>query len=81
MKTNNYNYETVFDTANRTMTFIIHQRLQIVINFANSEISVVKDGNVAVKESLDDEQLSLDDMELILKQACEAADKLKKFDY
>lgn len=77
---NNYNYETVFDTANRTMTFIIHQRLQIVINFANSEISVVKDGNVAVKESLDDEQLSLDDMELILKQACEAADKLKKFD-
>jgi archaellum component FlaG (FlaF/FlaG flagellin family) len=80
MKTNNYNYETVFDTANRTMTFIIHPRLQIVINFANSEISVVKDGSIAVKESLDDEQLSLDDMELILKQACEAADKLKKFD-
>ena len=78
MKT--YNYETVFDTANRTMTFIIHTRLQIVMNFANSEISVVKDGNVAVKESLDDEQLSLDDMELILKQACEAADKLKRFD-
>jgi hypothetical protein len=40
----------------------------------------VKDGNVAVKESLDDEQLSLDDMELILKHACEAADKLKKFE-
>jgi len=50
------------------------------VNFANSEISVVKDGNVAVKESLEDEQLSLDDMELILKQACEAADKLKRFD-
>lgn len=79
MKMNNYNYETVFDTANRTMTFIIHQRLQIVINFANSEISVVKDGNVAIKESLGNEPLSLDDMELILKQACEAADKLKKF--
>ncbi|HPC13742.1 MAG TPA: hypothetical protein PLN36_05185 [Bacteroidales bacterium] len=77
---NNYNYETVFDTAHRTMTFIIHPRLQIVVNFANSEISVVKDGNVAVKESLEDEQLSLDDMELILKQACEAADKLKRFD-
>lgn len=77
MKT--YNYETVFDTANRTMTFIIHPRLQVVVNFANSEISVVKDGNVAVKESLEDEQLSLSDMELILKQACEAADKLKKF--
>lgn len=80
MKMNNYNYETVFDTAHRTMTFIIHPRLQIVVNFANSEISVVKDGNVAVKESLEDEQLSLDDMELILKQACEAADKLKRFD-
>ena len=79
MKTNNYNYETVFDTANRTMTFIIHPRLQIVVNFAQSNISVVKDGNVAIKESLEDEQLSLDDMELILKQACEAADKLKKF--
>lgn len=77
---NNYNYETVFDTSHRTMTFIIHPRLQIVINFANSEISVVKDGSVAVKESLEDEQLSLSDMELILKQACEAADKLKKFD-
>jgi hypothetical protein len=50
------------------------------MNFANSEISVVKDGNVAVKESLDDDPLSLDDMELILKQACEAADKLKRFD-
>ena len=80
MKMINYNYETVFDTAHRTMTFIIHPRLQIVVNFANSEISVVKDGNVAVKESLEDEQLSLDDMELILKQACEAADKLKRFD-
>lgn len=80
MKMNNYNYETVFDTAHRTMTFIIHPRLQIVVNFANSEISVVKDGNVAIKESLEDEQLSLDDMELILKQACEAADKLKRFD-
>lgn len=79
MKMNNYNYETVFDTANRTMTFIIHPRLQIVINFANSEISVVKDGSVAFKESLDNEPLSLDDIELILKQACEAADKLKKF--
>ena len=77
---NNYNYETVFDTANRTMTFIIHPRLQIVVNFAQSNISVVKDGNVAVKESLDDDPLSLDDMELILKQACEAADKLKRFD-
>jgi hypothetical protein len=76
---NNYNYETVFDTAHRTMTFIIHQRLQIVINFANSGISVVKDGSVEVKESLDNEPLSLDDMELILKQACEAADRLKKF--
>ena len=76
----NYNYETVFDTANRTMTFIIHPRLQIVVNFAQSNISVVKDGNVAVKESLDDDPLSLDDMELILKQACEAADKLKRFD-
>ena len=80
MKMNNYNYETVFDTSRRTMTFIIHPRLQIVVNFANSEISVVKDGSVAVKESLDNEPLSLDDMELILKQACEAADKLKKFD-
>jgi hypothetical protein len=76
----NYNYETVFDTANRTMTFIIYPRLQIVVNFANSEIFVVKDGIVAVKESLEDEQLSLDDMELILKQACEAAYKLKKFE-
>lgn len=76
---NNYNYETVFDTAHRMMTFIIHPRLQIVVNFANSEISVVKDGNVAIKESLDNEPLSLDDMELILKQACEAADKLKEF--
>lgn len=75
-----YNYETVFDTAHRTTTFIIHPRLQIVVNFANSEISVVKDGSVAVKESLDNESLSLDDMELILKQACEAASKLKEFD-
>lgn len=73
-----FNHETVFDTANRTMTFIIHPRLQIVINFKEYEVLILKDSKVIDKESFKGEHFTLSDMELILTQAHEACDKLKK---
>ena len=41
-----FKHETVFDTAGRTMTFIVHKRLEIVINFKEYEILVIKDGKI-----------------------------------
>lgn len=73
-----FNHDTIFDTANRTMTFIIHPRLQIVINFKEYEIIIMKDGVVIDKESFKGENFSLSDMELILTQAHNACEKLKK---
>lgn len=76
MKT--FNHETTFDTANRTMTFIIHPRLQIVLNFADYELLIMKDGKVIDRECVKGEKFTLSDMELILTQAHEACEKLKK---
>lgn len=73
-----FNHDTIFDTANRTMTFIIHPRLQIVINFEEYEIIIMKDGVVIDKESFKGENFSLSDMELILTQAHEACQRLKR---
>lgn len=72
-----FNHETVFDTANRTMTFIIHPRLQVVVNFRGYELLIVKDGNVIDRESYKGVNFTLDDMELILKQAHESCEKLR----
>jgi len=72
-----FNHETVFDTANRTMTFIIHPRLQIVINFKEYELLILKDSKVIDKESFKGEHFTLSDMELILKQAHESCEKLR----
>lgn len=71
-----YDYETTFDTANRTMTFNIHPRLQITVNFAEFELIIIKDGKVKDRVSYKGEHFSLRDMELILQQACEASEKL-----
>ena len=73
-----FNHETVFDTANRTMTFIIHPRLLIMINFKEYEIIIMKDNEVIDKECFKGEKFSLKDMELILIQAHKACEKLKK---
>lgn len=78
MKTK-FNHETVFDTANRLMTFIIHPRLQIVVNFNEYEISIVRDGEVIDRECFKGEPFSLTDLELILQQANEAAETLNEF--
>lgn len=73
-----YNYETTF--ADRTMTFFIHPRLQVVVNFREYEILIVKDGKIIDRENYKGERFTLGDMEWVLKQACEDADKLKKFE-
>ena len=35
-----FKHETVFDTAGRTMTFIVHKRLEIVVNLKEYEIGL-----------------------------------------
>lgn len=72
-------YETVFDTAGRTMTHKFHERLSITLSFKDCEIIIVKDNEVVEKVNLADEPLSLSDYERILKMASDAVEKLNKF--
>lgn len=71
-----YDYETTFDTANRMMTFHVHKRLKITVNFPEFELIIEKDGKIIERASYKGEPFSLRDMELILQQACEASEKL-----
>jgi len=73
-------YETVFDTAGRTMTHKFHQRLSITLSFKDCEIIIVKDNEVVEKVNLADEPLSLSDYERILKMASDAVTQLNKFE-
>ncbi len=75
-----YDYQTTFDTATRTMIFIIHPRLQVVVNFREYEILIIKDDKIIDRENFKGERFTLTDMEMILRQACEAAEKIKRFE-
>lgn len=72
-----FEYETVFDTAGRTMTHKFHERLSITLSFKDCEIIIVKDNEVIQKVKAD--ELSLSDYERILKMASDAVEKLNKF--
>lgn len=72
-----FEYETVFDTAGRTMTHKFHERLSITLSFKDCEIIIVKDNEVVEKVKAD--ELSLSDYERILKMASDAVEKLNKF--
>lgn len=72
-------YETVFDTAGRTMTHKFHERLSITLSFKDCEIIIVKDNEVVEKINLADEPFSLSDYERILKMASDAVTQLNKF--
>jgi len=71
---------TTFDTANGTMTHDFHPRLQIVFNFRQYEISIVKDSKVIERQDLTGEPFSLTDYERMLTQAADAASKLKGYE-
>lgn len=73
-------YETVFDTAGRTMTHKFHERLSITLSFKDCEIIIVKDNEVVEKINLADEPFSLSDYERILKMASDAVTQLNKFE-
>ena len=75
-----FGYETVFDTAGRTMTHKFHQRLSVTLSFKDCEIIIVKDNEVVEKINLADEPLSLSDYERILKMASDAVTQLNKFE-
>jgi|LSQX01.1.fsa_nt_gb hypothetical protein len=72
-------YETVFDTAGRTMTHKFHERLSVTLNFKECEIFIIKDGELLSKVDLKDEPLSLSMYEKVLQMASDAVEKLNKF--
>ena len=73
-----FNHETVFDTAGRTMTFIIHQRLEIVLNFKEYEILIIKDGKIIDRTNFIGEPFTITDLEMVLTQAHKSCEKLSK---
>lgn len=73
-----FNHETVFDTAGRTMTFIIHKRLEIVVNFKFFEILIIKDGKIIDRMNFMGEPFTIADLEMVLMQAHKSCEKLLK---
>ncbi|MDD2300883.1 MAG: hypothetical protein PHU69_14775 [Fermentimonas sp.] len=73
-----FKHETVFDTAGRTMEFKIHNRLSIVVDFANYEIIIFKDGNVIDRTNFMGEPFTITDLEMVLMQAHKSCEKLSK---
>lgn len=73
-----FNHETVFDTAGRTMTFIIHKRLEIVLNFKEYEILIIKDGEIIDRMNFMGEYFTITDLERILMQAHQSCEKLSR---
>jgi hypothetical protein len=72
-------YETVFDTANRTMTHVFHERLQITLNFRDFEIIIMKDGEIIQRLDIKGQPFSLNDYEDMLNHAAKAVEKLNMF--
>lgn len=73
-----FKHETVFDTANRTMTFIIHKRLEIVVNFREYEILIIKDREIIDRTNFMGEYFTITDLERILMQAHQSCEKLSR---
>lgn len=71
-------YETVFDTVNRTLSFKVHPRLTVIIDFKWCGFLIFKDEETIFRESFTDKDFSFVDLELLLTQANEAADRLNK---
>lgn len=73
-----FKHETVFDTANRTMTFIIHKRLEIVVSFREYEILIIKDRKIIDRTNFMGEYFTITDLERILMQAHQSCEKLSR---
>lgn len=73
-----FKHETVFDTAGRTMTFIVHKRLEIVVNFKEYEILIIKDGKIIDRTNFMGEPFTITDLEMVLMQAHKSCEKLSK---
>lgn len=73
-----FKHETVFDTAGRTMTFIVHKRLEIVVNFKECEILIIKDCKIIDKTKFMGEPFTITDLEMVLMQAHKSCEKLSK---
>lgn len=72
-------FETVHYTTRGIMKHIFSDRLEMMVDFKDYEVIVIKDGEVVVRESYMGESLLLEDYERLLIQAEVASRKLEGF--
>lgn len=73
-----FNCNTTFDNENNTMTFHVHKRLDITINWTEYEVVIVKDGKVKDRESYKGEPFSIGELQRIVTMGKESVEKLEK---
>ena len=71
-----YNWETVFDTANRTMTHIFKNALSVVVDFKNAKCSTLNKGRVVDTIDFSQESMTMAEYERHLLKTAEADDAL-----
>lgn len=71
----NFNWSTEFDTVNNTMTHTFSERVKVVLNWNDNSYSVIVDGEVKNKSSING--LSIDRYEKRLLVVAETAKSLE----
>jgi hypothetical protein len=74
-----YNWNTVHDTANRTMTHEFEMGFAVVVDWKNTQIMTTRDGALVTKVDFKENKLSLDDYENILVKVQASVEQLKSF--
>lgn len=72
----NYDWKTVFDTANETMTHEFPNGMKVVVNFKLNLVSTLKDGKVVAKIDFSEESMTLADYERVLILVARADQKI-----
>jgi len=72
----NYDWKTVFDTANETMTHEFPNGMKVVVNFKLNLVSTLKDGKVVSKIDFSEESMTLADYERVLILVARADQKI-----
>jgi len=73
---NNFNWKTVFDTANETMTHEFPNGMKVVLNFKLRLVSTLKDGKVVAKIDFSEDSMTLADYERVLILVARADQKI-----
>lgn len=71
-----YNWETVFDTSNETMTHIFKNALSVVVDFKNAKCYTLNKGRVVDTIDFNQDPMSLGDYERHLLKTAESDEAL-----